>query len=145
MSRVLYYGLIVPISYLPFRVLYILSDALGWLLYYVIRYRKKLILQNLAICFPGLSTSEIKQICRKHYRHFADHLFESIKAFRLSENEAVKRFRICNPELINGHAEKNENVVICTGHYTNFELGAVSTCHAMCNHLIIRYLYATFE
>ena len=51
-NRILYYGVIVPISLLPFPLLYALSDLLCVLLYYVVGYRKKVVMENLKNSFP---------------------------------------------------------------------------------------------
>ena len=39
----------------PFRVLYVLSDGLAFLLYRVAGYRKKVVFENLRRAFPGKS------------------------------------------------------------------------------------------
>ena len=51
LSKILYYGLVIPISYLPFRVLYWLADFVYLLAYYVVGYRKKIVRKNLKNSF----------------------------------------------------------------------------------------------
>lgn len=60
------------LSYIPFRMLYILSDGLFYPLYYIVRYRRKVVRKNLTESFPEKSLSEIKQIEKNSitfYRH----------------------------------------------------------------------------
>ena len=46
-------------SLLPLRLLYVLSDCVYYLLYYCIRYRRKVVRKNLVNSFPGKSEKEI--------------------------------------------------------------------------------------
>jgi Kdo2-lipid IVA lauroyltransferase/acyltransferase len=60
------YPFIYLIAMLPFRALYVLSD----LLYHVLRlsgYRKKVILKNLTLSFPGKSPAEINKLCKAYF------------------------------------------------------------------------------
>jgi KDO2-lipid IV(A) lauroyltransferase len=125
-SALLYYLVLKPISLLPYPLLYGLSDFFFVILYYLIPYRKKVVMSNLAKAFPEKSEAELKIICRKFYRHFCDLVLESIKNFSISDTEARKRFVTVNPELINDYAAKGQSVIVSGGHYTNWELWAIS-------------------
>ncbi|RYF87559.1 MAG: acetyltransferase, partial [Chitinophagaceae bacterium] len=46
------------LSLLPFKVLYLLSDGLSWLFWHVIKYRKNVVLENLAAAFPDKPAQE---------------------------------------------------------------------------------------
>ena len=120
-SRILFYGLALPVSYLPFRVLYWFSDFLYLICYYIVGYRKKVVRNNLKNSFPNLSDTELKSIEKKFYRHFTDFLVESAKSFSISENEIMKRCSIINPELPNSYYEKGRSLMILCGHYNNWE------------------------
>ncbi len=52
------YALLFTISLLPLRVLYFLSDGMYALIYYIIGYRKKVVMHNLNITFPEKSEKE---------------------------------------------------------------------------------------
>ena len=77
-GALLYYGLVLPLSYLPLRILYVLADFLFILFCTLLPYRKRVIDQNLQIAFPNQSNEERKQIRKDFYRYFADLLVESI-------------------------------------------------------------------
>ncbi|MDH5609936.1 MAG: hypothetical protein OEY56_10680, partial [Cyclobacteriaceae bacterium] len=77
--KILYYLVILPLSRLPFRVLYGLSDILYLALYVLAGYRKKVVFSNLRKSFPAKNDDEIREIAGKFYRHFCDLLIESIK------------------------------------------------------------------
>ena len=70
----LFYGIIYALSLLPMRVHYMISDLLYPLVYYIIRYRRKIVRRNLTRSFPEKSLSQIKGIERRFYRFFCDYL-----------------------------------------------------------------------
>ncbi|MGO1585526.1 MAG: LpxL/LpxP family acyltransferase [Mesonia sp.] len=51
------YGLVYPIlwliSILPFRLLYAFSDFLTFLIYHIVRYRRKTVAHNISLAFPN--------------------------------------------------------------------------------------------
>lgn len=103
------------------RVLYILSDILYVLLYYVIGYRKKVVRKNLQLAFSEKSNQELLGIEKKSFHHFTDIFIEIIKTFTISEKEISKRFVFKNLEIINDLHNKNKSLVIMAMHYANWE------------------------
>ena len=81
------YGLVYLLSILPFWVLYGLADFLFIIIYYVARYRRKIVRKNLCNSFPEKSEKEIKSIERKFYRWFCDYLDR--KSTRLNSSHKV--------------------------------------------------------
>ena len=53
------------LSLLPLRVLYFLSDIVYFPLYYVVRYRRRVVRENLTKSFPEKSEAEIIHIEKK--------------------------------------------------------------------------------
>lgn len=107
-----------------FRALYFLSDLFFFLVYHVVRYRKKVVMENLQNSFPEKTEKELKKIARKFYRHFADLTVETIKLANIGESELKKRMAVKNPELINQYFEQKKSVVVLTMHYNNWEWGS---------------------
>jgi KDO2-lipid IV(A) lauroyltransferase len=120
-SSLLYYLFIIPISVLPFPLLYGISDVLFYLFYYVIGYRKDVVLGNIRNSFPEKSAAEHREICKKFYRHFCDLVLESLKAFTISETEVKKRMVIRNTDIMDRYFKEKRSVIIATGHYNNWE------------------------
>ena len=54
--------LAVLFGLVPFRVVYLISDGLAWFLYRVVGYRRKVVLANLARCFPEKTEAERRTI-----------------------------------------------------------------------------------
>lgn len=130
-SALLYYLVILPVSALPMRALYMLSDALFFVFYHLIGYRKKVVKDNLRRSFPEKSGVEINELARKFYSHFCDLLVESLKIFTIDRDEALKRMVFTNPELINAYFEQGRSVILAGGHYNNWELFAVAIDEAI--------------
>ncbi len=126
LTAIFYYGFIIPISHLPFRVLYVISDGLYFMIYRVIGYRKKVVLQNIARSFPDKTAAEHLQIVRNFYRHFCDLVVESLKVFTISQAEVNERMKVMNPDFMDRFYDQGKNVIVAGGHYNNWELFAVA-------------------
>lgn len=109
------------ISVIPFRMAYVLSDVIGFLLYYMVRYRRKIVRKNLTECFPEKSLTEIKRIECKFYRHFSDSVVESCKMASMSVEEMERRMRFPNIEAVNAVLRSGQSVSLYIGHYANWE------------------------
>ncbi|MBV8327637.1 lysophospholipid acyltransferase family protein [Chryseobacterium sp.] len=109
------------ISKLPLKVLYIFSDVIFFLNYYLIGYRKKVITQNLRNSFPDKSEEEIKEIRKLFYRNFSDYLVETIKSFSISETESRVRMQHINQDLFHEAKAEGKNIILLAGHVFNWE------------------------
>ena len=70
------YPLIWVFSRLPMRILYIKSDFIYLFMFYIIGYRKKVVLENLKLSFPEKSDAELRTISKKFFKHFIDLIME---------------------------------------------------------------------
>ena len=109
------------LGYAPFWLLYFWADLIFLVCYYLVGYRKKTIIQNLKNSFPKKNDQEIREITVKFYRHFADLVVETIKAFQISEEALNKRFHYKNPEVLNELYAQGRSVALLSGHYGNWE------------------------
>lgn len=114
------------IAIIPFWILYPFSDFLSFLFCYVFKYRKKVIIQNLQKSFPEKSEKEIKIIAKRTYRNLTDIVVESMKTFTMSTKQVKKRFRIINPEILDEYYSNGQSIIGVTGHYGNWEWGAMA-------------------
>ena len=115
------FGLINLISRLPFWVLHRISDFFYLLVYYVIGYRKKMVLKNIKRSFPELSEEEAKLVRKKFYRHFADLIIESVKSSTMGQEEFQKRYFITNQHLLEEYHQKGKSIIILSPHTGNWE------------------------
>lgn len=111
------------ISRLPLSVLYLFSDVLYLIARYVIRYRKKVIDENLRHAFPDKSAEERKAIRNSFYRNFTDAFFaETIKMLTISEKELRQRFQVVGQEIIDAEVLKGKSALMMAGHVFNWEM-----------------------
>jgi len=120
-AYIILYPFLWLISILPFRLLYAFSDALFVLIYYIIGYRKKVVIANLKLVFPEKSSKEINRITKKFYHHLCDMVVESIKSMTITEAQMKKRFKFTNMELINDLETKKRSIVLMCAHYASWE------------------------
>ena len=120
-GALLYYGLVLPLSYLPLRMLYVFADFLFILLCTILPYRKKVIDHNLLLTFPHKTTVERKQIRKDFYRYFSDLLVESIKNLTVSKKQLLQRMQLENPEILEEIKALNKPILLVAGHYNNWE------------------------
>lgn len=121
---ILYYllfTLVWLLSLLPLRILYLLADGIYFFVYYLFKYRRKTVRENLISSFPNKSKEEIKKIEKQFYHHFCDSFFETIKRLTISEKQIKKRIHIINPDAIEEYYSKNKSIFLYLGHYANWE------------------------
>ncbi|RKF03650.1 KDO2-lipid IV(A) lauroyltransferase [Tenacibaculum lutimaris] len=118
---IIVYPLIWILSILPMRLLYIISDFFRFIVFGLVGYRKKVVVENLKMAFPDKSDDEIKKIANKFYKHFVDLIFESIKSFTISKKEILKRYKYKNPEIINKLAKEGKSIALVGAHQANWE------------------------
>ena len=87
------------LSRLPFPFLYGLADVLYFLLFYIFRYRRSVVAENIRVSFPEYSINRLRQVERGFYRNLADLIVETIKLPSLSADELRRRVQFSNPQL----------------------------------------------
>jgi KDO2-lipid IV(A) lauroyltransferase len=122
-----YYLILRPLSILPSWMLYGISDLILYpIIYLLVGYRKKVVLNNIRIAFPDKSEVERKKIASKFYHHFCDLMVESIMLFTISKERAIKRCKLVNPEIFQPFYDAGKSIALVGGHYNNWELLAVA-------------------
>lgn len=116
------YWLLKPLSMLPLRVLFFISDITIYpLIYRVFRYRLNVVRENLANSFPDKTTSELRQLEKQFYRHLCDGFMEMIRVLSMSSEEVLKRMKCVNPEVFLRYEPEGKGVMLLLGHYGNWE------------------------
>lgn len=109
------------VSRLPFPLLYAFSSLVRFCLQYILRYRRKVIIQNLGRSFPGKSGFEIRMIMGRYYRNLADIILEVIKLQGTSPEELKKHFTFNGLEHLNNAFDNGRSVIVAIGHCGNWE------------------------
>lgn len=109
----------------PFWVLYLQSDILFFIMYYVVGYRKKVVWKNLKSSFPEKTESELKKINKGFYKNLSDIFMESLKGLSMSKKTLLKRYKVLNAEIADKYYDQNKSVVAVASHFANWEWGVL--------------------
>lgn len=101
---------------LPLGVLYLVSDLAYPILYHIIRYRRRLVRENLRSSFPEKSPEEILAIEKNFYRGLCDVFVEAFKCLAITDEEMRRRVEVVNCELPESIAAQGKNVFMLLGH-----------------------------
>ncbi|MFP9115453.1 lysophospholipid acyltransferase family protein [Flavobacterium sp. RHBU_3] len=121
LAYILAYPVIWFISILPFPVLYLLSDMVYVLVYYVIGYRKKTVRKNFRLALPHLTPQEMHVLEKRFYHHFCDNFLEMIKTLSITDKEINERFVFTNFDVIEELEREGKSVSLLIGHYASYE------------------------
>ncbi|MRI62924.1 lipid A biosynthesis acyltransferase [Ornithobacterium rhinotracheale] len=133
-------NIIFIFALIPTRLLYIFADFLFFIQTYFVRYRRKVVIENLKKSFPTFSDEKIQSIAKKFNRHLCDYAVESIRALKISQRELDTRIEFKNLEVLNQIKAENKNCMLLCGHIFNWEwlIGAV-------HHLPTEKTYAVYH
>lgn len=113
--------LLISLAHLPLGVLYVLGKGIYVLMAYVVRYRKRVVLENLRNSFPEKSAVEIARLAQQFYWHFAQVMVETIKLAAMPATELKKRVLFRNPEVLERHFAAGRTVLGLSSHAGNWE------------------------
>jgi len=116
----LLYAFLYALSLLPWKILYLISDGIYGILYYIVGYRKQVVMNNLSIAFPEKTQQERINIAKEFYHNFLDTFIETLKFISLSDKQFSKRVT-GNFEIFNDLYKTGQSVQIHSGHFFNWE------------------------
>lgn len=125
----LVYPIIWAISLLPFPLLYLLSDVIYFIVYYLIGYRKKVVRNNIALALPHLSERERIKIEKKFFSHMCDMFLEMIKTLSISKKEIEKRYTFENLDVYLALEKKEKSIALLCAHYASYEWAVSMNYH----------------
>lgn len=117
------YALWYLLSLLPLGFLYFVSDLLFFPIYYLARYRRKIVRKNLTGSFPEKDLKEIVRIEKRFYHFFCDYIVETLKLFSMSKEQMKRRMVFKGVDHIVDAMEKEDKnfCFVYLGHYCNWE------------------------
>ena len=124
MKKLLYYlvySLWYAFSLLPLRIHYCISDVMFFIIFYVLRYRRRTVWLNIVTSFPEMEPEEHRDIERRFYRWFCDFLVESVKYMTISESQIKKRMVFKGMDVVNQCVSEGQSCAVYLGHYGNWE------------------------
>lgn len=111
------------LSLLPLRILYLLSDLLEPIVYYIVRYRRKIVRKNLLLALPEKTDAERLAIEKGYYSFFCDYIVETLKAFSISKKQMMNRMSFSGVDkMVEDLNSSGKNFCfVYLGHYGNWE------------------------
>ena len=108
-------------SLLPIQILYLISKIIRFIVYDILCYREKVVIDNIQNTFIEKSQTEVIELKNNFYDYFFELIVEIIKLLSISNNELNKRFTFSNINVIKQALKKNKSVIVVVGHYGNWE------------------------
>ncbi|MCB1741434.1 MAG: lipid A biosynthesis acyltransferase, partial [Gammaproteobacteria bacterium] len=105
----------------PTGCLYPLASLFALLLGGVIRYRRRVIDDNLRAAFPALGDQARAALARAVYRNLADLAVEIIRATRIERAELERRVEVDGLELVEAEVKAGRTVILLAVHQCNWE------------------------
>lgn len=126
------YYLLLPFARLPLWIHYRVSDLLWPVVYYVARYRLKIVRGNLERSFPfdamvGRFADRqeyrrwLRKVERQFYRHLTDLLVEGFYNMAAPVDRVTRRYRFEHAELLDKYYDEGRSIVLLSSHYNNWE------------------------
>ena len=117
---------------------YVLLEVVCFILRFVVRYRRRLIIRQLSDSFPQQSHAEIVAICHKYYRSLAEMIISTITLSGMSDTERARRV------TFHGTAEVQQiiagrNAVALTSHYGFWEYYTFASLWLSRHRLVVAY------
>ena len=109
------------IGLLPFKLMYLLSDFLSFILLRIVKYRVDVVRYNIKSSNLKLTEKDIKKLIKNFYSHFCDIYLEMIKLDRMNKIDVEKRLKVLNPEIANKYLKEDKSVILLVSHYGGYE------------------------
>ena len=108
-------------SLLPIQILYLISKIIRFIVYDILCYREKVVIDNIQNTFIEKSQTEVIRLKNDFYNYFFELIVEIIKLISISNDELKKRFTFTNINIIQQALKRNNSVIVVVGHYGNWE------------------------
>ena len=103
-----------------------LSIIIALIFYYIIPIRKQVTLKNLHKAFPEYSEKRIKKIAFGSYKSFSITLVEILFIPFMTRKQIENSVYCENVELVKKYYERNNGLIVLSGHFGNWEYIALS-------------------
>ena len=110
------------ISRLPLKVLYRLATCLKLINTIFIKYRIKVIRQNIQMSFPTLSKKKINKLIDDFYNAFFNIVIEILSSISMTQKEIMQKVVIRNVDLIEKSIHKKKPIILISVSYTHLTL-----------------------
>ncbi len=104
-------------AFLPYRVQIAEGRALGWLVYHLLRGRRRIAAANLKLCFPEATPAARQQLLREHFASLGITLIEHGLAWWASDALVRRLVDLRGEENLTRAMAGGRGVILLTGHF----------------------------
>lgn len=116
---------------LPLGALYGISGAIAPVLHHLVRYRRRVVRENIDRCFPEKTPAEKRDIEKKFYRNFADNVVETLKLLDISDKEMADRMEFEGTEILDDLMARGKSIAVYFSHTFNWEWAPSVSLHTV--------------
>ena len=121
------YSLVYLLSFIPRSLGLRLGDFMGWVSYRILKQRREVAINNLAIAFGDqLKVEERKSLAKKSFQFQGRHFLEVCYLIRVDKKKLATYVEFYGRHHFEQAKAQNKGVVLLTGHFGCWELMAVS-------------------
>lgn len=129
------------LSWAPAAIGAVLADVLAFFAADVLRYRRRIVRQNIADCFPHLTPRQRRGIVRQFYRNLADYFFQTIRLAHLSQRKILKHISFKGLDQLASTFDSGQDVMLYTSHFGNWEyIPVVAACMPSYEHVVFAHV-----
>lgn len=107
----------------PKRGVALLGTLVGALWFHVVRFRRTVVLENLATAFPALSELDRRRLARRVFDHYGRSFFELLQSIAWSKEDFRRRVNVTGLEHIEKLRAEGKGAFLLSMHSGNWELG----------------------
>ena len=112
-------SLLKLLSALPMSWLYGLSGPFYLLLFYILRFRKKIAKDNVRRAFPDMHPAQQTALVRDFYKNLSDVALEITRSLSMPPSELQRCVTFTNLELILQPLKRNQTILLASAHHCN--------------------------
>ena len=115
-------GLLALTILLPYRGILLLGKGLGWLGFYLLPQRRRIMRTNLRLVYPELDDATIRKLVKGSFYSASLMLFESMWAWWASDKKLRPLLRYDGLENLRAAEAKGKGVILLGIHFTHLEM-----------------------
>ncbi len=131
--------LLKVLSYLPLSILYGISSLFYVLIYKIVKYRRRVVRENLSNAFPDYDVKQLDKIESSFYAYLCDLILETIKGYRMSRAAVKKRVVFNETKIYDDLFAQGKSGIVVLGHQGNWEWVCKAAPLWVKNRLVIVY------
>ncbi len=113
------------LHFLPLPILAVIGRGFGLLLYFIAGRRRKIVLVNLALCFPGLDDPARRQLARTHFQILVRSILERSVLWWGSRQRLSRLICVKGEEIIRALRDAGKPVILLAPHFVGLDAGGI--------------------